>query len=604
MELLPKCKAHRIHVIVLMLMIYGVVQNCAASDGLVLTILHTNDIHSHLEESNKFGGRCFPEDRENSSCYGGVARIVTKVREFKENETNVLFMNGGDFFQGTPYYTLLKSSVISEVMSNMGYDYVCLGNHEFDDGPKNLAPFLKRMNESNITVVGTNTDFSKDPDLKDYNLVKSATKLIDGKKIGILGAVIPDTQFTSNPGPNVEFSDEIESFKKEVINLKNQSVDIIIAITHSGFKREIKIVEEVPEIDVLVGGHTNTFLYNGSDHPKENKPEGLYPRVVERKNGSKALIVQDFWFGKFLGRLKVTFDAQGKVATWEGNPILMDASVPEDPCMNATLEPYKVNMTKQMEKVIGETRVLMEHEYDICRLQECNIGNLVADAYYEYFVNMNMSTPIDNTTTSKIPKAWSEINGAIVNAGSIRTALPSFSKVTWGDVVTTLPYGNSLVVMTINGTIVEKMFEHSVTNYTLDKEARKGRFLQVSGFRVEYDLTKPNGQRVISVSVLCRNCTVPTYEAVNCDATYKIVTADYLTRGGDGFKLLKSANTTDGGPIEYEALEKYVVKMQSLRPPNEGRIKITWNETEREQVENITRIVRKINITEESPEES
>uniref|UniRef100_A0A023FKJ3 Putative 5' nucleotidase n=1 Tax=Amblyomma cajennense TaxID=34607 RepID=A0A023FKJ3_AMBCJ len=513
-------------------------------------------------------------------------------------------MNGGDFFQGTPYYTLLKSSVISEVMSNMGYDYVCLGNHEFDDGPENLAPFLKRMNESNVTVVGTNTDFSDDEVLRSYNLVKSAVREIKGRKIGILGAVIPDTQFTSNPGPNVKFSGEIESFQKEVANLKNQSVDIIIAITHSGFKREIKIVEEVPEIDILVGGHTNTFLYTGKDHPKENKPEGLYPYVVNRTDGSQALIVQDFWFGKFLGRLRVTFDAHGNVSTWEGNPILMNASVLEDECMNETLAPYKENMTRQMEKVIGDTRVLMEHEQDICRLQECNIGNLVADAYYEYFVNMNMSTPIENTTTRKIPKAWSEINGAIVNAGSIRTALPSFSKVTWGDVVTTLPYGNSLVVMTINGTVVEKMFEHSVTNYTLDPEARKGRFLQVSGFRVEYDLTQPNGQRVISVSVLCRNCTVPTYEAINGNATYKIVTADYLTRGGDGFKLLRSANTTDGGPIEYEALEKYVVKMSSLGPPNEGRIKIKWNCTDEAEVQNITQIVRKNNIQEERPEES
>ncbi|KAK8762183.1 hypothetical protein V5799_026548 [Amblyomma americanum] len=511
-------------------------------------------------------------------------------------------MNGGDFFQGTPYYTLLKQSVISDVMSNMGYDFVCLGNHEFDDGPENLAPFLKRMKESNVTVVGTNTDFSDDAVLKDYNLVKSAVRTIDGKKIGILGAVIPDTQFTSNPGPNVKFSGEIESFQKEVVNLTNSGVNIIIAITHSGFKREIEIVEKVPQIDVLVGGHTNTFLYTGTDYPKENKPEGPYPYVVNRTDGKKALIVQDFWFGKFLGRLNVTFDAEGNVTYWEGNPILMNASVQEDPCMNATLAPYKENMTKQMEKVIGSTKVLMEHEHDICRLQECNLGNLVADAYYEYFVNMDTSTPNENTTTRQEPKAWSEINGAVVNAGSIRTALPSFSKVTWGDVVTTLPYGNSLVVMTINGAEVYKMFEHSVTNYTLNSEARKGRFLQVSGFRVEYDLTKPNGQRVTSLSVLCRNCTVPKYVSIDCEATYKIATADFLTRGGDGYKFLKSAKTTDGGPIEYEALEKYVVKMSPLKTPNEGRIRINWNETDREEVENITQIIRKNKSEQEFPE--
>ncbi|KAL1471453.1 hypothetical protein MTO96_039912 [Rhipicephalus appendiculatus] len=470
-----------------------------------LTILHTNDIHAHLEQSNKFGGTCFEKDKNDSKCVGGVARIVHKVKEIRNETPDALFVNAGDFFQGTPYYTLFKQHVISEIMSVMGYDYACLGNHEFDDGPENLAPFLAKMNESNVTVIGTNTDFSNDTTLKGYNLVKSAIKEINGTKIGFLGAVIPTTKYGSSPGPHVDFIEEKEAFRKEIPNLIKKNVTIIVAITHSGFDREKDIVNDVEEIDILVGGHTNTFLYTD-------------------RTEAKPSLLQDFRFGKYLGRLDVTFNSTGHVVRWGGNPILLNASVPEDENMTAVLEPFKDNLTARMAEVVGSTR---------------------------------------------IPPAWSDINGAVVNAGSIRTALPSFYNVTWGDVVTTLPYGNSLVTLTLTGTDIWHMFEHSVTEYNTTKDQQKGRFLQVSGFRVQYDLTKPENDRVKSINVLCRNCSVPIYEQINCTDTYTIVTADYVAKGGDGFKFANSVIISDVGPIEYEALEKYIVKMSPMWTPNE-----------------------------------
>uniref|UniRef100_A0A131Z1X0 5'-Nucleotidase n=1 Tax=Rhipicephalus appendiculatus TaxID=34631 RepID=A0A131Z1X0_RHIAP len=546
-----------------------------------LTILHTNDIHAHLEESNKYGGTCFPDLKNKSECVGGVARIVQKVKEIRNETPDALFVNAGDFFQGTPYYTLFKQHVISEIMSVMGYDYACLGNHEFDDGPENLAPFLEKMNNSNITVIGTNTDFSKEPALQAYNLVKSAIKVIQGKKIGFLGAVIPTTKHGSSPGPNVEFFDEIEAFRNETTNLTNQNVSIIVAITHSGFDREKDIVNSIPEIDILVGGHTNTFLYTGQRPAEEDKPEGDYPYVVNRSDGSQALVVQDFRFGKYLGRLDVMFNSTGHVVSWGGNPILLNASVAEDENMRTVLEPFKKNLTQRMEEVIGSTRVLMEHKDDICRMQECNLGNLIADAYFEYYVNLNTTDP----------PAWSDINGAVVNAGSIRTALPSFYNVTWGDVVTTLPYGNSLVTLTLTGTDLWRMFENSVAKYNTSKDESKGRFLQVSGFRVQYDL-RNDDNRVRAIEVLCANCSVPIYEHVGCEKTYKIVTADFIARGGDGYQFANSVIVSDVGPIEYEALEKYIVKTSPMWTPNEGRITISWNETDKEAVQNYTRMMR------------
>uniref|UniRef100_A0A147BUT1 5'-nucleotidase n=1 Tax=Ixodes ricinus TaxID=34613 RepID=A0A147BUT1_IXORI len=93
-------------------------------EAFTLTILHTNDVHSHIEETTKYGGVCSEKDKNDSKCVGGVARIVTKVKELKAQHSGALFMNGGDFYQGTPYYTILKYHMVSTIMSAMKYDQV------------------------------------------------------------------------------------------------------------------------------------------------------------------------------------------------------------------------------------------------------------------------------------------------------------------------------------------------------------------------------------------------------------------------------------------------------------------------------------------------
>ncbi|XP_075742182.1 protein 5NUC-like, partial [Rhipicephalus microplus] len=293
-----------------------------------LTVLHTNDVHAHIEESTKYGAMCSDKDRKNKTCVGGVARIKTKVEELKAQYPGALFLNAGDFFQGTAWYTVLKEKIISAVMTRMHYDYVCLGNHEFDDGPEVLAHHLLALQQANVTIVGTNTDFSEEPALKNITLPKSVTVRINNVSVGIVGAVLPETRFLSNTG-KVKFEDEITAIKQEAENLENKGVKVIVAITHSGYPRDIEITRQVKQLDLLVGGHTNTFLYHGQGYPKENTPEGDYPTVVNRTDGSVGLVVQDYWFGKFLGFLQVSFDNNGKVINWTGNPILLNSSVEE-----------------------------------------------------------------------------------------------------------------------------------------------------------------------------------------------------------------------------------------------------------------------------------
>uniref|UniRef100_A0A131Z6S1 5'-nucleotidase n=1 Tax=Rhipicephalus appendiculatus TaxID=34631 RepID=A0A131Z6S1_RHIAP len=535
------------------------------NDGLTLTILHTNDIHSHIVDSSKYGGLCTDKDKAEGKCYGGVARITSKAKELKQAYKDAMFMNAGDFYQGTAWYSILKYNIVSPVIEKMGYDYLCLGNHEFDDGPKGLAPFLRHMQEVNISVINTNANFSNEAELKDIQLPKSVTKTINGTTIGIVGAVLHETRELSNPG-NVTFSNDLESIRAEAENLTSHGVKIIIALTHIGYPREMQIAAEVKDVDIVVGGHTNTFLYHGDGYPPENKPEGDYPTVVNKSDGNgTALVVQDFWFGKFLGFLQVLFDKEGNVKNWTGNPILINASVPEDSDVKAIISEYEPKVNAAIAECIGYTKVLLEQDDNICRLRECNQGNLLTDAYYSYYVDKSPSTPA----------MWSDVNGAVLNGGTIRSQIQQ-GNITLGDIMQTAPFGQTIVIVTLYGYELEEMFEHSVANYSYKN--RKGAFLQVSGIRVMYNLTLPPNSRVVSVHILCTNCTVPVYKPLEKCDVYRVVTTDFVARGGDGFK--KARNVTDSGPLDLDVLKDYIVKMSPLKTPVEGRITIHGNITE------------------------
>ena len=127
-------------------------------------------------------------------------------------------------------------------------------------------------------------------------------------------------------------TDEVESINKEIKSLKSQhgeKLKIFIALGHSGFEKDKEIAAKIHELDIVVGGHTNTFLYTGEKPPSKEKPEGPYPVVFDHGQEGKTLVVQAFAYGKYLGKLDVTFDENGVITSYGGNPILLDHSVQE-----------------------------------------------------------------------------------------------------------------------------------------------------------------------------------------------------------------------------------------------------------------------------------
>ena len=257
-----------------------------------MTLLHVNDIHVKIEETNKYSSTCKPRDKEAGQCYGGVARLSQAVKEIKGKEKNVLWLNGGDFYQGTVWYTQFKWRVVSLFNNMLNFDAMTLGNHEFDDKIAGLEPFLRNQS---CPVVVTNMNVSLVPALAGLT-VPSIKINVGDKVVGIVGYITPETKDISNP-EEVIFTDEIEALKTEVKKLHDEGIDIIVALGHSGYEKDKEVAASVPHLDVVVGAHSHSFLFS-SENPSVEKILGPYPTIIENPGGHKTLVVQAYAYTK------------------------------------------------------------------------------------------------------------------------------------------------------------------------------------------------------------------------------------------------------------------------------------------------------------------
>lgn len=203
-----------------------------------------------------------------------------------------------------------------------------------------------------------------------------------GHKIGIIGYLTPETQLISY-SRGVKFLDEVTEIRKEVKKLQSQGIKILIAVGHSGFSVDKKIAKEVDGIDLVIGGHTNTFLYTGKQ-PDIEMPEGIYPTEIIQKSGRKAYVVQAYAYTKYLGNLTVDFDKEGEITSVLGEPILIDSSIEEADDVLAELEKWRPALDNLAKQEIGTTTVLIDGDSKSCRRQECNFGDLLTDAMVYY----------------------------------------------------------------------------------------------------------------------------------------------------------------------------------------------------------------------------
>ncbi|KAM3932169.1 5'-nucleotidase [Leptodactylus fuscus] len=534
---------------------------CTLSASFQITILHTNDVHARVEQTNRDSGKC----GNPGDCYGGVARRLTKIKEIRASHKNVLLLDGGDQFQGTIWFNVYKGDEAAYFMNYLQYDAMALGNHEFDNGVAGLlSPFLMNVN---FTVLSANIK-------SDNHIASNITgyfqpyKILEvgGEKIAIVGYTSKETGVLSNPGPHLTFEDEISVLQLVVSKVLTLDVDKVIALGHSGFETDKLIAQKVSGVDVVVGGHTNTFLYTGNP-PSNDVPVGKYPFIVNSDDGRSVPVVQAYAFGKYLGYLNVTFDAQGNVLHSSGNPILLDSSIPEDPALLVEINKWKEQLNNYSAQVIGKTIVFLNGSSLECRFRECNLGNLICDA----MIYNNIRNPDE--------VRWNHVSLCIMNGGGIRASIDEKSSngsITYEDLLSVLPFGGTFDLIELKGSTLKKAFEHSVYRYG----ASTGEFLQVGGIKVVYNTDNKPGERVVSLQVICTKCRVPKYIPLQMDEVYKVVLPAYIAEGGDGFSMLKNESLKhDSGDLDIAVVGNYIHQMLRVYPEVEGRIQFSEEES-------------------------
>ncbi|WP_299732448.1 bifunctional metallophosphatase/5'-nucleotidase [uncultured Tateyamaria sp.] len=497
----------------------------AAAD-YTLTILHTNDFHARFEPINKYDSGCGAEDNAEGKCFGGSARLITAINDARGRSNNSILVDGGDQFQGTLFYTYYKGALAAEMMNQMGYDAMTVGNHEFDDGPEVLRGFMDAVE---FPILMSNADVTQEPLLAD-KLPKSVIIERGGEKIGLIGLTPEDTHELASPGPNITFSDPVAAVQGEVDKLTEQGVNKIVVLSHSGYGVDQKVAAETTGVDVIVGGHSNTLLGD------MERAEGPYPTMV----GSTA-IVQAYAYGKFLGELNVTFNEAGEITEAAGAPLIIDAAVTEDEGVKARIAEAAEPLDEIRNRVVAEAAEPIGGDREVCRAKECSMGSLIADAMLD-----------------RVKDQGIEI--AIQNGGGIRASIDA-GPVTMGEVLTVLPFQNTLSTFQVSGETIVAALENGVSQI----EDGAGRFPQVAGMSYAFDAAQPAGSRVSDVMV--------GGAPIDMAKMYGVVSNNYVRNGGDGYAMFKdAANAYDYGPDLADVTAEFLAAKGPFTPYTDGRI--------------------------------
>ncbi|MEA3545792.1 MAG: bifunctional metallophosphatase/5'-nucleotidase [Thermodesulfobacteriota bacterium] len=555
----------------------------SSSEQTTITILHTNDTHSHLESFVPFGE---PEQ-------GGAARRKTLIESIRDEvgHDQVLLVDAGDFFQGTPFYNAWQGSADIMALNQLGYDVVTLGNHEFDLGPIELSRAISGVTIDIagtsyptepllIPIVSTNLDYSAEPALSG-KIQRSIIVEKNGEKIGILGVITPLLPDISSCGSTIAVDSYLPSIQAEIDRLIAQGVNKIILLSHAGYNVDITMVPQLSGVDVVVCSHDHPLMLPESAYRDGAPLQYLtakviadYPSVSSDRQGNTVLLVGAYEWGRLLGRIDVTFDPEGHIIDWAGEPIAIGAEIEPDSELAAKIARYKEPITAFSSIIIGAVGMYFDGDHNPgIRSQEMPIGNLVSD------VMLKAGATYDTAVA------------AIVNSGSIRASLPlnlNFTtelppySVTFGDAMSVLPHGNTITTIDVTGYELVAALDNGLTwayDYETMTIRSSGAFPQVSGLMLTYcndtvsDMHDQINPPATCATALIDGGVVTSLQvagsAVNLESVYRIATNKFLASGGDYYLALRQAcNRPEGYCVDSGilALDAMVEEFNAAEP--------------------------------------
>lgn len=477
-----------------------------------LYIVHTNDIHGQLLPAEAFWmNKDFPPPLANAP---GALRLIAELRDSAEARGyGFLLLDGGDVFQGTPLGNFTSGQAVARWFRRARYDVVALGNHDFDLGMEVLREVI---DSSGVPWVATNIRV-RGADTSPRFIQSSVLIERGGIKIGVFGLVTKYLagMVSESIMAEIEVLPYYEVVRREIAELRRRGADIIVGLTHIGYRHDCFLADSVPGIDVIIGAHSHTGIRPPYESPR-------YHTIIQQAYSKLSTV----------GLLDISFDTTSRsIVGYQGRLIdLLAEAMPMDLRYLSELESLNMLAERGFDEVIGRSR----RELTRGGHAETPAGNLITDAMREYF----------------------GVDIAIHNASGIRANIPE-GDITYGDIHRVEIFGNTVVLGRYTGRQVLEMMEVSVNGHHA--------IFQVSGLRMEYDARKPIGQRVRSIIV--------GSEPLDMDRTYLVATNSFLAAGTGEYRVFAEGQEMEDTfmPLR-DVIVAYIRRHSPVDARVEGRI--------------------------------
>jgi len=514
-------------------------------DGEFLKVvtIFTNDIHGGIDRSEaSFINPDFPPMLGGGAVAGRY--IMQKRQEAKENGWGFLLIDAGDFYQGTPLGTLSEGEAVIEYMNTVQYDVLTVGNHDFDNGWKNL----KRLSEiAEFPFLAANLYRQSTGELAEF-VEPYIIKEYQGIKIGIIGATLSSTPSMSFPEhvEDLDFKTEIEALEKYLPEVKAQGVHTVILLTHTwlaydpeiGYRDMMKklsegepitnssaqeIAHNIPGIDVIFSGHLHKGFYEPWEDPVNH-----------------TLIFQNYANGSNLGH--VNFYIHRKTGTLAGYDFVNDAGA---------------IFTLFEDDFLPDTNIAKQIDYWVQKA-EAGFDEVIGSATAPISRSGSGESPMGNLTVDAM-RISANADIAFSNYGGVRADI-SAGPITPRRIFSVMPFGNRIVAVKVRGSFLKALVE--------DRVSGTSRGMLVSGAEIVIDRSKPDGSRLVSFKI--------NGEMIEADRYYTLAISDYLAEGNSGYDRLTTISPDQinyTGILFRQAIIDYIKRNSPIIPHIDGRWK-------------------------------
>ena len=498
-------------------------------------ILHTNDVHGRIVEEKGVIGD---------------AKLAAVIDEERAKNPSTLVVDAGDAFQGLPISNSSKGEERAKILNEIGYDAMAVGNHEFDFGLDEAKKYKEILN---FPLLSSNT-YINGARLFEASTIVDKDKNVVGDEFVVIGVTTPETATKTHPKnvQGVTFTDPISEVNKVIDEIEarataeGKTYKNYVVLAHLGVDtttpiewRGSTLAEELSKNSKLKGKRVTVI--DGHSHTVQSTTYG--ENVTYNQTGS------------YLNNIgKITYQANQLL----GNPQQISAASTKNVVPNAKVAAMVQKIKEQYDaenaKIVRDNSpVELNGQRENVRVRETNLGNVVADALYEYG-----QTGFSHKTDL-----------AVTNGGGLRETIAKDKPITKGSVIAVLPFGNTISQIKVTGQNIADMFAKSLGSILQEKDGKtvldengqpllepSGGFLQVSGAKVYYDTTLPAEKRVLYIEI--KNPETGQYEPLNLAKDYYLTTNDFLAAGGDGYTMLGGAR--EEGPSMDVAFADYLAK--------------------------------------------